>query len=268
VTGHMVTVDPMGPVEVQVAELGTGRPVLLLHGGAGPMSVAGFAQLFASHHPVRVLTPTHPGFGGTPRPDALNSVSRLAQVYARLLDELDLQDVTVVGNSIGGWIASELALVDRHRLGRLVLVDAAGITVEGHPVADVFHLTMDEVAKRSYHTPAAFPINLAAMSDQQKAGMAANRATLAVYSGPSMGDDTLRGRLHGIDLPTLALWGASDRIVDPDYGRAWAAAIPGAEFELIPQAGHLPQIETPDALRTSLWGFMERTAARSAASRA
>ena len=101
-TIHTVPVDGVGPVEVTVTERGTGAPVLLLHGGAGPRSVDTFADLLAGTRPVRVLTPTHPGFDATPRPPALDGIGALAQLYAGLLDELDLVDVTVVGNSIGG----------------------------------------------------------------------------------------------------------------------------------------------------------------------
>ena len=103
-----VLVDGIGPVEVSIAEYGSGQPFLLLHGGAGPASVTGFAELFAATHDVRVLVPTHPGFGGTPRPEALHSIPALAALYNTLLDRLDLADVTVMGNSIGGWITAEI----------------------------------------------------------------------------------------------------------------------------------------------------------------
>src|SRR6202046_4103436 len=91
---HTVPVDRVGPVEVTIAEYGSGQPFLLLHGGAGPASVTGFAELFAATHDVRVLVPTHPGFGGTPRPDALGSIPGLAALYNTLRDQLDRQDVT------------------------------------------------------------------------------------------------------------------------------------------------------------------------------
>src|SRR4051812_22285383 len=94
-----------GPVEVSVTDRGHGRPFLLLHGGGGPQTVAGFGELLAGAH--RVISPVHPGFGGTVRPDGFTSVAGLAELYAALLAELDLTDVTVVGNSIGGWIAAE-----------------------------------------------------------------------------------------------------------------------------------------------------------------
>src|SRR5512138_2241071 len=128
---------------------------LLLHGGAGPMSVAGFAGLLSSSAPAaRVLAPTHPGFDGTPRPAALTTVRQLAAYYAEQLDELGLDDVCVIGNSIGGWIAAELGLLRSPRVSRLVIVDAVGIEVPGHPVADFFSLTFDQVMRLSYADPA------------------------------------------------------------------------------------------------------------------
>ncbi len=83
-----------------------------------------------------------------------------------------------------------------------------------------------------------------------------NRAILTVYSGkPTTNDRTLRDRLGQIDLPTLVIWGESDQIVDPDYGRAYAAAIPGARFLLLSGSGHVPQIETPDQLLQAIRAF-------------
>jgi pimeloyl-ACP methyl ester carboxylesterase len=251
-----------GPVDVTVDDLGEGRPFLLLHGGGGPQTVAGFAELLAMKGPARVITPSHPGFGGTPRPDDLADMVGLAALYRELLDRLGLDDVTVIGNSIGGWIAAELALLASPRIRGTVLVDAVGIEVEGHPVTDIFTLSMDELARLSYHDPAAFRIDPAAMTEAQQAVMAANRAALQVYGGQRMGDPSLRGRLAAITRTTLVIWGEADRIADPDYGRAYAAAIPGARFELLTQTGHLPQLETPEQLLRAVWDFAEAPAAR------
>lgn len=194
-----------------------------------------------------MLAPTHPGFGGTPRPDGLNSVGGLAALYGGLLDDLGLEDVTVIGNSVGGWIAAEMALSNSSRISRTVLLDAVGIQVDGHPVADVSGLSVPEIQALSFHDPTPFRVDPTALSDDQKAILAANGAALAVYVGsPSMADPTLLARLSGITIPTLVLWGESDQIVKPAYGRAYAAAISGAQFELLYDTGHMPQMETPD----------------------
>lgn len=263
VTTTTSTVTGLGPepvaVPVTVTERGSGRPIVLLHGGAGPFSVAGFAEVLASSEAARVLTPVHPGFDGTPRPAELTSIRSLAVVYAQLLRDLELTDVCVIGNSIGGWIAAELALADSSaadpRVSSLVLVDAAGLQVDAAPMADYFSLTRDQVFDLAYFDPDAFRIAPATLSQERVAAMAANNAALLGYGGAEMADRSLLGRLPAIGIPTLIVWGAADRIVPPEHGRAYAAAIPGAQFRLITEAGHLPQLETPAALIAALHQF-------------
>jgi pimeloyl-ACP methyl ester carboxylesterase len=246
----------IGHHEITLTDQGTGHPVLLLHGGAGPASVTAFAERLASDE-TRVLVPAHPGFGGTPRHESLTTIRELASIYIGLLDELDLHGVTVIGNSIGGWIAAEMAVAGSPRLAGVVLVDAVGIEVPGHPVADFFSLTLPQVAELSYHDPVRFRIDPAALPPAAQREMAGNRAALSVYAGePSMVDPTLRTRLAGVTAPALVVWGDSDRIVDPDYGRAYADAIPGATFLLLNQTGHLPQLENPDELEKAVTDFM------------
>jgi pimeloyl-ACP methyl ester carboxylesterase len=241
-----VNIAGIGPVELTVEERGHGKPFLVLHGGAGPQSVAKFAQLLAEKGGNRVLTPTHPGFGGTSRPERLDNVAKLAALYLTLVDDLGLEDVTIMGNSVGGWIAAEVALLGSARISDIVLLDAVGIEVEGHPVADVSGLSMPEIQALSFYDPTPFRVDPATIPDAQKTVMAANSAALAVYAGsPAMADPTLLGRLGGISIPTLVLWGESDQIVPPAYGEAYAAAIPGARFEVFPATGHMPQMETP-----------------------
>jgi pimeloyl-ACP methyl ester carboxylesterase len=236
-----------GEVTVTVDDQGDGKPYLLLHGGAGPQSVIGFGELLRADSAARVITPVHPGFGGTPRPDWLTSVPGLASVYSALLDQLDLHEVTVIGNSIGGWIAAELAVASAGRIGSLVIVDGVGIDVAGHPVADAMALNLDQLADLSFHDPAKFRIDLDSLPPEQRAGYAANRAALAVYAG-SMMDPTLLPRLAGITAQALVIWGDADRIADAEYGKAFAAGIPGARFVLLPTTGHMPQLESPQLL--------------------
>jgi pimeloyl-ACP methyl ester carboxylesterase len=256
-----VTLDGIGPVPVTVTEHGDGRPVLLLHGGAGPQSVTGFGDVLAKREPARVLVPTHPGFGGTPRPEGLDSMRSLARVYAGLLDELGLTGVTVIGNSIGGWIAAEIALLSSPRVSGVVLADAAGLVVPGYPSPDFFSLSMDQVAELSYYRPDAFRIDVDALPEPAKAAMAGNRAALAVYGGPAMADSGLLDRLPEVTAPVLVVWGEADRMIPVEHGRAYAKAIPGARFVLIPEAGHLPQLEAPDRLLAAVIEFDETTTA-------
>lgn len=256
---HTLTLD-QGTLDITVDLHGgtQGHPFLLLHGGAGPQTVTGFAGLLADQRPARVFTPVHPGFDGTTRPAWLTDVTTLARCYAQLLDDLRLRDVTVVGNSIGGWIAAELAALGSDRIGSVILVNAVGIPVPGHPIADTFGLTPVELSRLSFHDPSKFRFDPTKLSEAQRAVAAANRATLQVYSGPhTMADPTLPDRLAKVAHPALVAWGASDRVVDADYGRAYAKAVPGAEFRLLHGTGHMPQTETPDQLLPVVWDFAD-----------
>lgn len=256
-TTHL-TVPGIGTVPVTYTESGTGRPVLLLHGGAGPFSVAAFAALLSAAD-YRVIVPVHPGFDGTPRPPELTTMAGLAQVYASLIRELDLTGVCVIGNSIGGWIAAELALAESaaadRRVGSVVLADAAGLRIDGAPVPDFFALTLDQVAELSYFNPDAFRINAAALPAERAAAMKANRAALLEYAGTAMADPGLRDRLPGIAMPALVVWGAADRMIPVEHGRAYAEGIPGARLRIIASAGHLPQLEAPDELLAAVREF-------------
>jgi pimeloyl-ACP methyl ester carboxylesterase len=136
----------------------------------------------------------------------------------------------------------------------LILVSAVGIDVADHPVVDFFSLTLDQVFQLSYHDPEPFRIDPTALPAAAQATAAANRAALAVY-GNSMTDPSLLARLSAISIPTLVLWGESDEIVVPDYGRAYAEAIPDAQFRLLTETGHVPQIETPEQLLLAVDGF-------------
>ena len=256
-TTHTITQSAGKQVDIIVDEYGSGNPFLLLHGGAGPQSMMGFGQHLAASEHAHVYVPTHPGFGGTTRPDWLNSVGTLAQSYIALIEKLDLHDVTVIGGSIGGWIAAEMALLKSTRINHFILVDAVGVTVEGQSVVDIFPLTLGEVMKLSYYDPVPFRPDPTKLTDAAKRGMAANRQALAVYGGqPATTDPTLLKRLVAVTVPTLVLWGDSDGIASPDYGRAFAAAIPNAKFELLSKTGHMPQIETPDQLLTAIRNFI------------
>ena len=247
-------VGSVGPVEVTVQDRDRTRPFLLLHGGGGVMTMAGFADLLAERTHSRVLLPTHPGFGGTHKPDGLTSVTRLAQTYVTMLDQFGLTDVTVIGNSFGGWLAAEMALQESPRISSVVIIDGIGIEVPGHPMTDVSGLSLAEIRSYSFHDPSKAPVP----PDAGGTGPSPDVRALIGYAGPAMSDPTLAERLGGLDVPAHVLWGESDRIVDPEYGKAYAAAIPLATFTLMPRTGHLPQVETPEELLGALFDVGSR----------
>ncbi|MFF3693016.1 alpha/beta fold hydrolase [Streptomyces sp. NPDC002221] len=223
----------------------SGRPVLVLHGGGGPATVAPIAEHFAASSPT--LLPTHPGWNGTSRPENVTCVADLAAGYLRLLRERGLSDVLVVGSSLGGWIAAEMAAADTEgTISGLALMNAVGIEVEQEPVRDFFTLDAKGVATYAYYDSERFYVAPEDVPAQQRAAMAGNMAALRLFSGgPSMADPTLRARLAEVTVPTLVLWGEADRIVTPAYGSAYAAAFDNARYVTVPRAGHLPHLEQP-----------------------
>jgi pimeloyl-ACP methyl ester carboxylesterase len=239
------TVQLDADLPITLEEAGSGRPALVLHGGGGPGTVAGLVAHLADT--LHVLAPTHPGWNGADRPDRIGSIVDLASAYLTLLAVEDLRDVLVVGSSIGGWLAAEMAVGDRERrIGGLVLIDAVGVEIDGEPIRDFFALDARGVAEYTFHDHDRFYVDPATLPAEQTSRQRANMATLRILAGdPYMHDPDLLGRLNGVKVPTLVIWGDSDRIVTPAYGRALTDAIPGAHFANIPDAGHLPHLEQP-----------------------
>ncbi|MFE0523598.1 alpha/beta fold hydrolase [Streptomyces sp. MBT33] len=226
----------------------TARPVLVLHGGGGPATVAGLAQHFSSAG-APTIAPVHPGWDGTPRPDWCTGIDDLALTYLHLLEDNDLTDVVVVGSSLGGWIAAEMAVRDNAgRVGGLVLIDAVGIHVESEPITDFFALDPRAAAEYSWHDPDRFYADPATLPAEELARRQGNMATMRLLAGdPYMHDPKLMRRLGRVRQPALLVWGESDRIVTPEYGAAYAKAFGNGRLEVVPEAGHLPHVEQPDA---------------------
>lgn len=244
-------------VVLDVRTTGSGPTALVLHGAEGIQADAAFVDALAER--FTVVAPTHPGFGLSPRPDWCDSVDDLAYLYLEWLERQDLSDVVLVGLQFGGWIAAEMAVRDTSRLSRLVLVDAVGIKVGGQEdrdIADVFVMPRDELDARHYADPAAGPGDLSLAPHEDVLHIARNEEALALYAWePYLHNPRLRRWLSRIHISTLVAWGAQDGIVSPDYGRAYADAIPGARFELIDDAGHRAQIEQPDQLTKLIADF-------------
>jgi len=246
-------------VTLEVLERGQGRPILWLHGEDGLDPSAPFIDLLAANG--RVVAPSHPGFGHSPDANNIDSVDDLAYLYLDLLAERNLRDVIVIGSSLGGWIAAEMAVKSSERFGGLVLVAPLGIKVgdrETRDIPDIFALPPDEVMRLQYRDPARAAVDPAKLSDDQLTVIARNREATALYAWePYFHNPKLRRWLHRVSAPTLLVWGADDRFVTAAYyGAAFRAAIPGAKFETIDGAGHFPHIEEPRAFSERVRGFL------------
>jgi pimeloyl-ACP methyl ester carboxylesterase len=243
-------------IKLEALRAGAGEPLLFLHGFQQPDPASRFLLLLARR--AAVCAPSHPGFGASERPKDFESIYDLLNTYAALLETFDRR-VTLVGSSFGGWLAAELAVRSCDRIARLVLIDALGIKVSDRTtpdILDVFNTHPDAVRAATWHDPAKAP-DLDAQTDAQLITRHRNWESLALFGWhPYMHNPRLAYWLPRIAAPTLVLWGASDGIVKPSYGRAYAARIPGARFALIDAAGHHPEIEQPDTTADHVLGFL------------
>ena len=246
-------------VDVPLVRSGSGPTVLVFHGGEGPVDHLPFAKRLSGS--FETLYPTHPGFDGSPIPEHFDNLQDLIFLYLDLIDTLELQDATLLGFSMGGWLAAEIAVMNTSRFSKLVLVDSVGIKPGGsfdRDVADVFALPADDLLSAAWHDRTKAP-DLAEMTESKLQTVAANKVAHGLYTWePYMHNPKLRYRLHRIDIPTLLIWGADDRIVTTDYGASLRDLIPGARMSVIPEAGHHPHIEQPEKFVERFLEFASR----------
>lgn len=249
----------VGDIELEIVCLGAGHPILLLHGMQNVNPQARFLDLLSEQ--AVIIAPSHPGFGHSARPADFDTVYDLVHLYLDLLDSLPYEKMTLMGLSFGGWLAAEMAVKSCHRIDRLILVDALGIKIsdrETPDILDVFNTSPEVVRQRSWHDPETWAPDFNAMSDDELVVHARNWESLCLYGWqPYMYNPQLKRWLRRISRPTLVLWGASDGIVSPAYGRAYSEWIPESRFELIDAAGHYPEIEQPEVFADRVTAFLE-----------
>jgi pimeloyl-ACP methyl ester carboxylesterase len=244
-------------IELEVLRRGQGAPVVLLHGMDTVSPKAPFLDLLARH--VEVIAPSSPGFGNTRRPPDFDTIYDLTHLYLALLDQLPHERVTLMGLSFGGWLAAEVAAASCHRIANLILVDPVGIKIGGREdrdILDVFNTNPAEVRRKSWADPRNAP-DYDSMTDEELIIHARNWEALCLYAWhPYMYNPQLKQWLGRISAPALVLWGERDGIVTPDYGRAYAKLIRGAEFQTIEGAGHHLEQEQPERFVQAVMGFL------------
>jgi pimeloyl-ACP methyl ester carboxylesterase len=246
-------------VELEVFEAGEGPPILFLHNGGGFEPESAFVGLLSARR--RLIAPSHPGFGRSSLPDWIEKPDDIAYVHLELMDRLGLAQADIVGCSIGGWIAAELATKSPERVRRLVLVAPEGVKT-GPPdrldIPDIYAMPADELERISYHDPTRMAVDPSQLSDEQLGILMRNRetTTLLVWE-PYMHNPKLRHRLHRVTAPTLFLRGESDGLISAEYTAAYARLLPNARVTTIAAAGHAPHLEQPEAFARSVLQFLE-----------
>ena len=242
---------------VQLFEGGAGPPLLYLH-GAGTYGWMPVHDLLARER--RVVLPVHPGFGASEGSDAIETIEDLVFHTLDVLDALGLERADVAGLSLGGWLAAELALRHPDRVGRLILVDAAGVRLPGVPMGDVFMVPPSQARALLFHEPdsdlARELLPDAPSPERMEAVLRAREAAARLLWNPAQHYRKLTGRLWRIKAPTLVVWGAEDRLIPRVYGEAWARKVPRARLEVIERCGHLPPLERPQRFAELALAFL------------
>jgi pimeloyl-ACP methyl ester carboxylesterase len=247
---------PVQPLKHKVRDLnvrmlrgGSGPPLLFLHGANGLTPWLPFHENLSKH--FEVLVPEHPGFGLSDNPAWMRNVGDLAMYYLDFLDGLGFDKVHLVGQSLGGWAAAELAVRNTSRLASLSLLTPAGVRVKGIVSGDNFIWDAEEQIRNLFHDQSfadTMLTQIAGFTDEQADIALTNRYAATKFGWePRWFNPALERWLHRIDVPTLVLWGDKDKLFPVDYAARWGERIPGSRVEIIPDCGHAIAIEKPDA---------------------
>jgi len=243
--------------QLSVKRAGKGETILFLHGAGGAARWLPFMADLADRY--ELIVPEHPGFGKSDTPPWLDNVGDLAYFYLDLLERQKLGKVHLVGNSLGGWIAAELAVRSQAQIATLTLVAPAGIHVAGVPMGDIFLWSPEQLVRNLVASPALAEQMLALpVSEAEQREAMQNSFTMAKLSWqPRLYNPHLRKWLHRITVPTQILWGDQDKIIPTPYGAAYQALIPGSRLQIFADCGHVPQIEKKDAFVAAIADFAQ-----------
>ncbi|HEY5070797.1 MAG TPA: alpha/beta fold hydrolase [Caulobacteraceae bacterium] len=242
---------------VRYLEGGSGEPLVFLHGAGGMTAEDPLLAILARRHAV--FAPFLPGYGETSECGELRDMLDFTLHTFDVIEALGLKDPILVGHSMGGMIAAEMAAVAPNDVSRLALIAPAGLWLSDHPVADVFSLLPFEMPNFLFHDPEAGAKAMTAglkmddpkflqdylVRNARQMGMAGK----ILFPIPERG---LLGRLYRVKARTVLIWGAGDKLIAPVYGPAWRAAIAGSTLVNIPEAGHMVIMEKPDAVAEAI----------------
>lgn len=242
---------------IHVRRAGEGPPLLFLHGAGGvPVWLPFYARLAET---FELIVPDHPGFGESDTPPWLRGIDDAAMFYLDFLDALGLGSVHVVGASLGGWIAAEAAVRRGDPFRTLTLIGPAGLRVKGVPSGDNFIWSPADHAQNLFYDQALAQRMLdAPVTPELEDLQIKNRfATARLAWEPRFFSLSLERWLHRIKAPVLLIWGDSDKVMPPDYARAWQAGLADSRLVTVEQSGHLPQVEHPDRVAAEIRRFVE-----------
>ena len=243
-------------IAVRLSRDGRGEPLLFLHGAAGLPVWLPFFEKLATRYDM--LVPEHPGFGASDNPAWVRNVADLAMYYLDFLDGLGVAKVHLIGHSLGGWVAAELAVRNATQLASLTLLAPAGIRVKGIPCGDNFIWSPEEAARNRFYDQSFAEAILAHAPTEEEADLQLTNRFMAAKFGwePRWFNPALERWLHRIRVRTLVLWGEGDKIFPSAYAKVWREQVPDVRVEIIPKCGHLPHVEQADVIAQKVLGFL------------
>jgi pimeloyl-ACP methyl ester carboxylesterase len=248
----------VGGLRVAYRRKGQGPTTLYLHGaGLTRMWLPLYERLSGS---VDLLVPEHPGYGETEMPDWLDGFDDLVIHYDSLLDALELERVHLVGYSLGGWIAAEIAVFHPRRLESLTLVTPIGLRIPGKPVGDVFAMDPETLFMTMFNDPTNAPQILPDIESLDEIEhQFGEMATLARLAWNPRFDPKLERRLERVSCPTLVVRAEHDRLVPDEMAERYAELIDGARIETVPGTGHALVVEQPEMTADVISSFIQES---------
>jgi len=250
---------PVGGVDVHAWVGGRGDPLLVLHGAGANRGFTRWVERVAERYTV--WAPTHPGFGKSGDAEWMESIDDLARFHLWFIDAAGLGRPHVLGHSIGGWTAAEMAVMSPHAIAKLVLVAAEGLKPETGEILDVFYHSDAQLRELIVHDPKTIPewdeLFGRPPTPADRALAERNREMTARLTWkPYMHNPRLARFLPRVTNPTLIVWGREDRIVPVACGEQYRRAIPDAKLTVLEGCGHLPPIEQPDVFARLVLDFL------------
>ena len=250
----------VGDNELAVIEGGTGDPVVVFHEELGHPGITNWHEEMAREYTV--LIPHHPGFGRTDRVEWINSVRDLAAFYGRAFKSEGLLPASVIGFSLGGWIAAEMAACNASLFKRLVLVAPFGIRPPEGDIADMFQVTAKKYLDSSVKTiernqEFAKLYGGEPTPEQFEAWEDARAESARLAWVPYMFNPSLGPLLEcGEEVKTLIIWGRDDEISPSSAAAVYQNAIQGSELLLLDDCGHRPEVEKTGVFVSKIKQFL------------